>query len=175
VRQRAGRAVQPARARPGGCGGFARRSSLRNTGVRAPPGVSRRQDASKVVQGPARPQIGPAVIPRVRGCHILGLLLAKGESTMTETEWLEGTDPTPMLEFLDGKVSTRWFAAAAHFAARLPTLWRKPPAEPAAGQPARPCAARPYTILTQTPDSGRDKMRAAASASPPPGPLAERT
>src|SRR5262245_50716980 len=45
--------------------------------------------------------------PQWVGCSAAGLHEDQLEGDITETEWLECTDPASMLKFLDGKVSQR--------------------------------------------------------------------
>jgi len=44
--------------------------------------------------------------PHVRGCWVVDLLLG-ASSALTEAEWLARSDPYPMLEYLQGKISER--------------------------------------------------------------------
>lgn len=66
----------------------------------------------------------------VRGCWVLDLLLGKhgGAQPMNEDQWLAGTDPTAMLEFLrnGGKASERTMRLFACACCRGVLLLGKP-------------------------------------------------
>jgi hypothetical protein len=67
--------------------------------------VARRVLADR--QGSCGTWYAPADQPKVRISLSCQTRDTSGEKTVTESEWLACTDPTPMLEFLRGKASER--------------------------------------------------------------------